>query len=347
MRRFASLNTSVCMGLTVVVLSAGALTAERPAAQETSLDIAITEWPTPSDPPYPHDPAYNPADGSVWYTGQRANVIGRLDPSANTFREWSLPTADSGPHGLVPDSDGNIWYTGNAVGLIGKLDPTTGVTTEYKMPDTAARDPHTPVFGPDGMLYFTVQGGNFVGQLNPTTGEIRLTVSPTPNSRPYGIVAASTGRLYFAEFNSNKIGELDPTQNPLAIREFPLPDAGARPRRIAITSDDKIFYTDYARGILGRLDPESGDVSEYPSPGGESSQPYAIAVTPDDIVWYCETGVEPNTLVAFDPATEQVFSWNIPGGGGVVRHMVVGAENELWLAESGVGLIARVSITKN
>jgi streptogramin lyase len=38
-------------------------------------------------------------------------------------------------------------------------------------------------------------------------------------------------------------------------REYPLPDAGARPRRIAITPDDAVWYTDYARGYLGRFDP--------------------------------------------------------------------------------------------
>jgi streptogramin lyase len=37
-------------------------------------------------------------------------------------------------------------------------------------------------------------------------------------------------------------------------------------------------------------------------------------------------------------------AWPIPGGGGVVRHMVAGRNDELWLAESGVGKIGRVQI---
>jgi streptogramin lyase len=38
-------------------------------------------------------------------------------------------------------------------------------------------------------------------------------------------------------------------------------------------------------------------------------------------------------------------SFAIPSGGGTVRHMVVGRNDELWLAESGVGKIARVRWT--
>src|SRR5438874_452544 len=87
--------------------------------------VTIDEWITPSNPPYPHDPEFAP-DGSVWYTGQRANVVGRFDPATGQFKEFPLPTPNSGPHGLVADKDGNIWYTGNSASLIGKLDPNTG-----------------------------------------------------------------------------------------------------------------------------------------------------------------------------------------------------------------------------
>src|SRR5216110_1497648 len=83
-----------------------------------NVDVTIEQWMTPSKPAYPHDPAVAP-DGSIWYTGQRANVIGRFDPTTQQFKEYALPTTGSGPHGIVADRDGNIWYSGNAAGLIG------------------------------------------------------------------------------------------------------------------------------------------------------------------------------------------------------------------------------------
>ena len=48
----------------------------------------------------------------------------------------------------------------------------------------------------------------------------------------------------------------------------PRPSSG-RPRRIAITSDDVLWYSDYARGYLGRFDPATGKASEWLSPGGD------------------------------------------------------------------------------
>ena len=53
----------------------------------------------------------------------------------------------------------------------------------------------------------------------------------------------------------------------------------ARPRRIAIGKDDTVWYGDYARGFLGHLDPKTGKVEEFQSPGGAESKPYAIDVT--------------------------------------------------------------------
>ena len=39
----------------------------------------------------------------------------------------------------------------------------------------------------------------------------------------------------------------------------------------AISPDDMVWYTDYARGFLGRLDPTTGKVTEWPSPSGPKS----------------------------------------------------------------------------
>jgi virginiamycin B lyase len=129
----------------------------------------------------------------------------------------------------------------------------------------------------------------------------------------------------------------------MAIHEYPLPHSDSRPRRIAITPDDIIWYTDHPRGYLGRFDPRTGEVKEYASPGGPQSQPYGIAFA-KGAVWYSESGVRPNTLVRFDPASEAFQSWTIPSGGGVVRNMMADHEGNIVLAESGVDRIALVVI---
>jgi hypothetical protein len=105
------------------------------------------------------------------------------------------------------------------------------------------------------------------------------------------------------EFGSNRIARIDP--DTMEIREYVLPNAESRPRRLAITSGDVLWYTDFARGYLGRFDSASGKTAEWPSPGGPKSQPYGIAAV-DNVLWYSEAGVQPNTIVRFDPQDGEI-----------------------------------------
>ncbi len=304
------------------------------------LNVKIVEWDVPTAKARPHDPAVGP-DGALWFTEQLANKLGRLDPATGKIREYPLKTPNSGPHGLVPDRDGNIWYTGNYAGLIGKLDPRTGAVTEYKMPDPLASDPHTPVFDAQGTLWFTVQGGNFVGRLDPRSGKIDLKRVATKDALPYGMGVNSKGIPFFCEFGSNKIGEIDP--HTMDIKEFLLPE-GTRPRRMAIAADDKVYFTDFEQGHLGRLDPATGFVKLWPSPAGEKASPYGMAITPDGMVWFSEAGVEPNTIVRFDPKTETFAVAKIPSGGGVVRNIAATPDGRLYIACSGVNKVGLVEM---
>ena len=81
-----------------------------------------------------------------------------------------------------------------------------------------------------------------VGRLIPRTGEVKLVTSPTPKSRPYGMVVNSKGIPFLVEFGTNKVASLDP--DTMAVREYVLPNPQTRPRRIAVTSDDVIWYAD-------------------------------------------------------------------------------------------------------
>jgi virginiamycin B lyase len=153
----------------------------------------------------------------------------------------------------------------------------------------------------------------------------------------------SKGVPFFVEFGANKVASIDPAT--MVIREWTLPNAASRPRRLAIDAQDNVWYSDYSRGVLGKLNPSTSDVQEWPSPGGPASQPYGIAVIGSQ-VWYSESGVQPNTIVMFDPATEKFQTWPIPSGGGVVRNVSVTKEGNLALALSGVNKVGLVEIRK-
>jgi virginiamycin B lyase len=301
--------------------------------------VNIRLWDVPTQGSRPHDPLAT-KDGALWWTGQLANKLGRVDKNG-TIREYTLKSPHTGPHGLAEDKDGNIWFTGNNAGLIGKLDPKTGITTEYPLRDPKAKDPHTINIAADGMVWFTVQQANMLGRLDPRSGEIKLVTSPTDKSRPYGLMINSKGIPWFVEFGAPKIASIDP--QTMAIKEYVLPNAGARPRRLAFQGDDIIWYTDFPRGTLGRLDAKTGEVKEWPSPSGPKSEPYGIVFT-KGALWYNESGAKPNTIVRFDPQTEKFQSWAIPGGGDIVRNMDVTPDGNPVTANSLTNQVGLVEI---
>jgi len=328
---------------TLVGLALPAHHPPRATTDVASLNVTIQEWPVPTKGAHPHDPAVGP-DGALWFTEQMANKIGRLDPKTGAMNEYPLPSdKNSGPHGLVADKDGNIWFTANFGGYIGKLNPQTGKVTEYKMPSEKADDPHTAVFDAHGILWFTVQGGNMVGRLDPQSGKIELTEVPTESALPYGIQINSKGIPIFCELGTHKMGAIDPKS--LTISEFVLPEE-VRPRRLAIAADDTVYFTDYKSGHLGALNTNTGAVKLFPSPGGGESNPYGIAITPDGMVWYSESGVNPNTIIRFDPKTQSFARATIPSGGGVVRNMAATRDGRVYIACSGVDKVGIVTAVR-
>jgi len=302
-------------------------------------NVSFKEWVVPSLGSRPHDPLAA-SDGSIWWSGMFANVLGRLDPKTGKMKEFPVTKPRSGPHGLVEDKDGNIWYTANQSTYVGKLNPKTGVITEYQVPE-GVRGPHTPIFDQKGTLFFTTQSGH-IGKINASTGEVKVMSTPSKGTYPYGIQVNSKGVPWYVDFRGNRVGSVDP--KTMEIKEYMLPSPDARPRRIALTPDDVVWYTDFARGYLGRFDPATGMVKEWASPSGHNSQPYGIAYA-DGAIWYSESSVRPNTLVRFDPKTEKFQTWIIPAGGGVVRNMMkTTSGNNLVLAESGLNRVALVEI---
>jgi len=325
----------------VAVLVALASPRHRPPAQPgdvTALNVTIHEWAVPSKGGHPHDPAVGP-DGALWFTEQMANKLGRLDPQTGEIKEYPLPGENAGPHGLTPDNDGNIWFTANFGGYIGKLDPGSGHVDVFKMPSEKVDDPHSLVFDHNGILWFTMQGGNMVGRLNPKSGKVDLQEVPTESALPYGIQINSKGVPIFCELGTHKIGAINP--DTLAITDYDLPES-ARPRRLAIAADDTVYFTDFKGGHLGVLNTSTGVVKMYPSPGGPDSNPYGIAITPDGLVWYSESGVKPNTIIRFDAKTQTFARADIPSGGGVVRNMAASPDGRVYIACSGVDKVGIV-----
>jgi virginiamycin B lyase len=300
------------------------------------------EWTVPWEKSGPRDP-YLDKQGRVWFVGQRGNYVAYLNPANGQFKRYEID-AGTHPHNLIVADDGMVWYSGNRNARICRLDPATGRITTYMMPDKSVGDPHTMVFDKSGNIWFTAQSANYVGHLVTKTGAIHLIKSPTPDSRPYGIVIDPRNRPWFVEFGANKIAMIDPAT--MKIIEHTLPDSRSRPRRIAVTSDGTLWFADYTRGMLGRFDPATRAVKEWSLPSAAMSLPYAMASDDKDRIWLVETGVQPNRLVGFDPATSSWFSITpiSKSGALTVRHMIFHSPTRaLWFG-TDANTIGRASV---
>ena len=134
----------------------------------------------------------------------------------------------------------------------------------------------------------------------------------------------------------------------MALTEVKLPLEGTTVRRLDIAEDGMIWYVNSGLGRLGRYNPKTGDIKEWPSPSGPKSHPYAIAVV-DGVVWYNESGMRPDPLVRFDPATETFQSWAIPSGNiyaGIIRHMRPARDGSLLIHQSSTNRIIQVTVPR-
>ena len=57
------------------------------------------------------------------------------------------------------------------------------------------------------------------------------------------------------------------------MREYPLP-AGAKPHSVTPDAEGTMWYLGNKNGTIGRLDPESGEITEYPMPDPEARDPH-------------------------------------------------------------------------
>lgn len=305
--------------ISLLVFFCPALASEPAAIEQNPVDIK--EWQVPYAG-QPRDP-FAAGDDEIWFAGQTGHYLGRYTPSGGGFFKHDLKDG-AGPHNLIVAANGMIWYSGNLKGYIGRYDPKTGDIVKISMPDPKANDPHTLIFDQEqAHIWFTVQWGNFIGRLTLADSSVKLLPVPTAGARPYGIRLAPDGTPWIALLGTNKLASVDP--QTLKLTEHTLPSKDARPRRLEITGDGRIWYADYARGTLGLYNPKASGADafkEWPLPAGEDSRPYGMALDKHDRVWVVATGVMPNLFVGFDTKAGKIVSITpIPSGAGSVRNM--------------------------
>ena len=262
--------------------------------------LEIVSYPVPAGS-RPHDVA-PAADGGVWYTAQRAEALGHLDPDTGETRHIPLGSG-SAPHGVIVGPDGLAWVTDGGLNAIVSVDPggfpsdESYEVTVYPLPaDAPNANLNTAAFDGDGRLWFTGQNG-IHGVLDPEVGQVEVFSSPRGRG-PYGITATPTGDIYYASLAGSYVGFVSADGSVIEL-DPPTPNQGAR--RVWADSAGSIWVSEWNAGQLSRYDPQTGEWDIWPLPGSDPSA-YAVYVDELDQVWVSDFGG--NAIHRFDPASE-------------------------------------------
>lgn len=281
----------------------------------------------------PHDVAPAP-DGTVWYTGQGAGYLGRLDPATGKVEIIPLGKG-SRPHGVIVGPDGAAWVTDSGLNANVRVDPATRAVQVFPLPkEFPDANLNTGTFDKKGIYWFTGQNGVY-GRVDPATGKTDAWKAPKGRG-PYGIATTPKGEVWYVSLAGNHLAEIDPVSGEASVVDPPRPGVG--PRRIWSDSKGMLWVSLWHSGEVGRYDPTTKAWQTWPISNAKFGC-YSVYVDDKDMVWL--TDFATNAIVRFDPATRKTERFPSNRNNASVRQML-GRAGEVWGAESGTDRLVAI-----
>src|SRR5262249_24897076 len=109
-----------------------------------------------------------------------------------------------------------------------------------------------------------------------------------------------------------------------------------------LTEDDggNIWFTGNARGLIGKLDPRTGAVTEYPMPDPAAKDPHTLIFDRDGILWF--TVQQGNFVGRLDPASGAIKLVAAPTAKSRPYGMALNSKNVVFFVEFGANKVARI-----
>jgi virginiamycin B lyase len=244
-------------------------------------------------------------------------------------------------------------------------------------PVPAGSPPHDVAPAADGGVWYTAQGSGELGWLDPATGETDH-LALGPGSRPHGVIVGADGTAWVTDGGLNAIVAVDPDTDEIA--RYPLPaTAPAANLNTAVFDAGGVLWFTGQEGILGSLDPASGEMEVFGAPRGRG--PYGITATPDGQVFFASLAgsyvgsilgsgevdvLEPPTpdqgarrvwadstgavwvsewdggnVSRYEPDTGIWDTWPLPGGEAAVYAVYVDDSDIVWLSDFDANALVR------
>ena len=248
--------------------------------------------------------------GILWFPSGQKGTLGRLDPRTGELKTWPVPVgelakgAEPPLHDIMIDKEDNVWLSGGGTNKVFKFDQKAAKFTTWDIPEEFGLKPHTGELDRDGNYWVTMQTGKpgkgWVVKLDTHTGKSTGFVTKSPYAHPYG----------------------------------------PEPYGLVIDSKGTVWFTELFNGKLGKIDPKTGEMTEYTTPDPEAG-PRRLTLDSKENLWMteCFNG----KIAMFNPATSKFTEFDLGvAGGGFPYSIRVDKADQVWFSMNSNNSIGKL-----
>ena len=285
----------------------------------------IEEWLVGDGMSFIHDADVG-EDGKLYGVDEGHDVIWVLDRETNVVEKYPLPESDlpvggllsgaalpigiftgkHGPHSMAQAKDGRFWITNALSATLMSFDPETKAFKLYEIGEGALY-PHTIRIDSEGIVWFTIAVSNQVGRFDPETETFTVLQLPHNGFWRWATDAFFPMLLKYSAKSprENKHIDLSPHKTFSGIE---YQDLFNLPYGIDINpKDGGIWYAKLYGNMIGHIDPETLEITEYETPLKGPRRPRFDA---DGILWI--PSFDESALLRFDPTTGAFKTYPLP-----------------------------------
>ncbi|WP_195891494.1 virginiamycin B lyase family protein [Luminiphilus syltensis] len=212
--------------------------------------------------------------------------------------EYDVGQPDSVLHDSTVGKEGYGWGLDYVHDTLHKIDPTSGAVTTYELPIKGA-GAHTIHPDRNNILWITLQLVDMVASFDPNTEEFRLYGGFSLNSLPHSFAIDSLGYIEYDD-------------------------------------EGNLWISEFTNNALASLNPETGEVKEYPLPlTGTLPKTqvgvYGVAIDSLKNVWY--TKLNEGVFGKLNSGTKKITQYEMPTKFSGPRRIGVDSQDRLWIPE--------------
>jgi copper transport protein len=201
----------------------------------------------------------------------------------------------------------------------------------------------TTSIGNDGKIWYLDPTKSIVGNYDPKTNgteQYTIPIEGVPSGMAIDLRQQEDVWLAVGG-QSNSIVKLSPSSGNFTLFEIPTPDS--LPTSVAVDSQGYVWFTE-SIGKVGRLDPVSGNITEYQPSDTSLEEPTAILPDPESSNVYISEH-EGKAISVLDPVLNLFYGYPAVNPDGLPFGMTLDAYGNVWFAQHVIDEIGVLDTT--